>query len=406
MQPSAAIITIEVEETEKTEKAEIYSGSHCMKAQFPLRPPVQICARIKAADHHGHLQVRLGTVSEGVSLLSPIESLVMHDRPLILVEGMPGTGKSTVSQFIDLQLRANGRPSCWWHEERSAHPLRLYYEPERHPSWIDYIEEATALWQSFAKGFDGRNQIVVLDAALLQNHVRSMLIFNADRKAIYDLVSRIESLIDSLNPVFVYLKPRDIEENFRNVIQKRGERMLELWIAAHDQYPYTRRAQTSGFAGFIAFWKEFDEISDEIFKRLAIAKLRQDVSTTRVTDSHREIVDFLRLPSPSIHSCAVDLQPFVGNYACKHSAATELAVHAEAGYLVALVNHPTIDVQKGPIGCFRETRLIPTEKNRHYVESWPHEVNFCADRSGKIVGMQISTTSEGWDRSRVEFVKN
>lgn len=66
---------------------------------------------------------------------------------------------------------------------------------------------------------------------------------------------------------------------------------------------------------------------------------------------------------------------------------------------------PTINVHRGPIGCYREVRLIPKEKNRFFVESWPHEVEFVEDPPGTVASMRLTALEEGWSQSGGEFVR-
>ena len=187
---------------------------------------------------------------------------------LILVDGMPGTGKSSVSQFINLQLRESGVSSDWHHEE-TLHPVRQFFDSNRHRDWSGYIEQVSTAWQHFADELECLNQTAVLDAALLQNHVRSMLIFDADRNAIVDLAHRIASVIARLNPTLIYLKPNNVEQNFRDVVRSRGDKLLPLWIEAHDQYPYTKQSGATGYQAFIDFWREFGDLADTSSRRSA-----------------------------------------------------------------------------------------------------------------------------------------
>ncbi|MDF1745295.1 MAG: hypothetical protein P1V19_16465 [Gimesia sp.] len=330
----------------------------------------------------------------------------MLDSRIIIVDGMPGTGKSTVSQFIHLQLHAMGRPSHWCHEELATHPVRLFYDPERHLSWSDYNEEAASCWQRYAHELHTQNQTAILDAAIFQNHLRSMLIFNCDRNAILDLVCRIERLIASLNPVLIYLRPKDIEKNFRDVVEVRGQRMLELWIEAHDQYPYTHRLQVSGYSGFIAFWNEFGDISDRIFEGLAITNLRQDISNEDWGARYREILEFLELPLPFEPSSSSVLDRFTGNYVpLDTNAGAGFVLQARDGCLVVAVDQPTFDVARGPIGRFHEVCLIPNGKNRFYVAAWPHEVQFTEDELGTVVTMLVSISEDGWPQFSEVYMK-
>lgn len=321
----------------------------------------------------------------------------MEDTRIILVEGMPGTGKSTVSQFVHQQLLARSYDSNWYHEEAVTHPVRLFYQPKQHLSWFDYCENVISCWEKFTIQLQERNQTAVLDAGILQNHVRSMLIFDCNRNLILDLVCRIEALIAALNPVLIYLRPENIEKNFSDVCDVRGQKLQELWIAAHDQYPYTLKRHTSGLPGFLAFWEEFTEISDQIFDGLTIRKLRQDITNEDRDTRYAEILDFLKIPSPLKSFLPPDLDCFTGKYEpLENENASACILHAKDDCLIASVEQPTFNVNQGPIGCFHEVRLIPRGKNQFHVEAWPHNVQFIEDTSGKIIKLTINTSDEGW----------
>lgn len=47
----------------------------------------------------------------------------MINTKLILVDEIPGTGKSTVAHFIARQLEKNGIKAKWFHEADNEHPL-------------------------------------------------------------------------------------------------------------------------------------------------------------------------------------------------------------------------------------------------------------------------------------------
>ena len=45
---------------------------------------------------------------------------------LIMVEGVPGTGKSTTAQMVAAAQGAAGRPVRWHYEEEVGHPVFVY----------------------------------------------------------------------------------------------------------------------------------------------------------------------------------------------------------------------------------------------------------------------------------------
>jgi hypothetical protein len=327
----------------------------------------------------------------------------LRDQKLILVEGMPGTGKSTVAQFVSTQLRAAGRPSSWCHEERAAHPVALFYE---HRSWAEYVEEAVKLWSSCADELRSGHQIAVLDGAVMQNHARSMLLFGCPWDPILELVRRVEVTIAPLHPVWIYLKPADVENNFRHIVELRGARLLELWLRNQDQFPYATRARAFGFPGFIAFWKEFDELCDRVFDVLSIGKLRPNTSLGNWDIRRGEILNFLGQPFTVDSVSPVELERFTGEYMpSRNQSSGAFALHAKEGCLIMTCSDPTIDVHRGPIGCYREVRLIPKDKNRFSVESWPHEVEFVEDSLGAVASMRLTALEEGWSQSGEEYLR-
>src|SRR5689334_15798961 len=45
---------------------------------------------------------------------------------LILTEGVPGAGKSSLARHLRDALSADGRPVRWWSEEELGHPVYVY----------------------------------------------------------------------------------------------------------------------------------------------------------------------------------------------------------------------------------------------------------------------------------------
>jgi hypothetical protein len=50
----------------------------------------------------------------------------MLDTKLIVLDGLSGSGKSTFCQWLELQLRRNGRSARWLHEGDIDHPLHWW----------------------------------------------------------------------------------------------------------------------------------------------------------------------------------------------------------------------------------------------------------------------------------------
>jgi adenylate kinase family enzyme len=50
----------------------------------------------------------------------------MFDTKLIILDGLPGSGKSTTAQWLELQLQRNGFDAQWYWEGDVPHPQWWY----------------------------------------------------------------------------------------------------------------------------------------------------------------------------------------------------------------------------------------------------------------------------------------
>ncbi len=336
-----------------------------------------------------------------------MDGIQLRDTKIVLVEGMPGTGKSSIAQWIQRQLSNSGRRSYWRHEEQPAHPVRLFYEPERHPAWDNYRDEALTQWERYTRELRAGNQIAVLDAAVLQNHARIMLLHGCDWPPILDLVHRIEAALALIQPIWIYLKPTDIEQNFENLTKVRGQRLMDIWLSQQSRFPYATKAKAKGFAGFLEFWREFDALADQVFEELAICKLEQSVAASDWEIRQRELLDYLDLPLPSDPADSSLLNRFAGQYTSAHEySSSSVSVAATQDGLLVTCNDPSIDVPRGPAGCYHEVRLLPAKRNRFHVEGWPHEVEFVDNDAGTVIAMRVNVSESGWKTDVESFVRD
>ena len=71
------------------------------------------------------------------------------DSRLIFVEGLPGSGKSSTSQFICNQLRRHGQRGRWYHEEEPRHPVAPSKGLQDADSFAPYSETELGGWRDF-----------------------------------------------------------------------------------------------------------------------------------------------------------------------------------------------------------------------------------------------------------------
>lgn len=99
----------------------------------------------------------------------------MSGTKLVLVEGIPGAGKSSTCQLLRRSLAAAGRPAVWWHEEQRGHPVYMFGDGPsiqatlaelgagRH---VEVAERALAWWAAFVEEAGRGGEVVLVDSCL------------------------------------------------------------------------------------------------------------------------------------------------------------------------------------------------------------------------------------------------
>ena len=176
-----------------------------------------------------------------------------HTR-LIIVEGLPGSGKSTTAEMIAADLRARGRDVVCVDEGATSHPADVgdYDFPDF------ATERATILdaWRTFAAHVRP-DTVYVFNCILLQNPMcETMMRFGMDEDESRRYISEIAAIIEPLRPTVVYIDESDARAAIDGVRDKRGDGWLNAVIDYHTSQGYGEAHGLRGYEGYIACLEE------------------------------------------------------------------------------------------------------------------------------------------------------
>ena len=247
---------------------------------------------------------------------------------LILVEGIPGSGKTTIAKMISSYYRDKGANATTY-PEGEAHPADLgwiacipldQYDEllARYPQFKEDIKANTqiehgyamvaylwirdktkvfhdemekyevydgraewdvfrdlhlARWQVFAKSQIAKEEIAVFECALLQNHINELLFFHSKNEA--EITNHLKLLIESvmgLNPVLIYLAQPDVQETIRRVSDERTDKhghkdWMERVIGFFEHCPH---GDYKGFSGMVQAFEDRKRIELNVLPLLGI----------------------------------------------------------------------------------------------------------------------------------------
>jgi hypothetical protein len=282
---------------------------------------------------------------------------------LILVEGIPGAGKSSTAQWLALRL-PGGR---WWYEEALGHPVYAFRDGDELGAFVEellagrdrpVIEAALAQWRRFAEATAAGDAVILADGCLYGYLTWSLFPRGVPEDEIAAYVGAVEELLRPLGTRLLYLRRRDVAGTLEEMTAARGPAMRQQYVDRATGSPYSRARGYRGFDGMVAYWRDYQAFMDRRFDASPLAKLRVEAADW---PSRREAIR-VRLGLPAPPEPSVDPSQRVGRYG-------DARVVLEGGDLFAL------DLP----GQWPRVRLVPLGGDAFDLESLPHRLVFEPD---------------------------
>lgn len=256
-------------------------------------------------------------------------NLASTKSKLVIVEGIPGSGKSTLSRyihdtlnihqieselflegnllhpadyesvacvtnkeldkirsiysdvfhFIDPFISLNGNDAliAYALAQQSASngiPSSLYEEIRRYEIYDGvpvekYCELMIKRWKSFVKDQREKENMTILECCFLQNPGCALLArHDAGDDRFIQHVLQIAEQIQELNPILIYLKQPNVCETIERVKTMRSQEWLDFAIWYHTEQDYGKNKGLHGYEGYIQFLEHRRELELQIIEQL------------------------------------------------------------------------------------------------------------------------------------------
>ena len=222
---------------------------------------------------------------------------------LIIVEGLPCSGKSTVSSYIS-EVLSRTENVCFVDEGTGNHPADYEFHalaptrliadksqivslssvsgeqlerllPNKIYDGLPWnVEKPLMLdkWRRFVREAES-DKIYVFNCVLIQNPMcETMMRFGFDEQTSQNYIEEIASIIRPMNPLIVYLKNDDIADSVLNAaLQRLG--WLEAVIDYHVNGAYGKSIGANGFNGYIDCLRERQQRELRILNKLSLRNI-------------------------------------------------------------------------------------------------------------------------------------
>ena len=277
----------------------------------------------------------------------------MTDTRIIFLEGLPGTGKTTNSAFLRIQLERNGIPADWIHEVTRPHPTQFFDEasltfdeydslkkiyPEAAPildsfavfrkttvgfdlleaewnyleklgkqvfqalkeydTWNfpleDYKTRAVEKWELFAEQALRSDDVTIIDGGVFQFPIWAFLFENSLYGELEDFVGRLFAIVRPLRPRLIYFYRENTDQSIAYLENERGTGYLESIASRDENQPYYRD-KPQGAAGFRRFLRDYADWAARLFASAPCPKLGLEITAGDWPRYEDEMLDFLRI---------------------------------------------------------------------------------------------------------------
>lgn len=212
----------------------------------------------------------------------------MNATKLILIEGLPGAGKSTTGQQIADLLSQRGIASRFYDEGDHEESVGFF-----DPSSPTYQQDLFNGWEAFAARQVGSPTLAVLSAHFWQNTALYMLDMGYEPAEIAIIIQAIATRIANLQPILIYLSPTEIAPHIHWLFALRGQGWSDFIFTRSMKMPYHRRRNHHDFTGIITFFQDCHTLCEQLFASFPYRKCKIQDPRQDWADAYRAINAYL-----------------------------------------------------------------------------------------------------------------
>lgn len=278
----------------------------------------------------------------------------MSATKLILLEGIPGSGKSTAGEYLECFLKKAGFPVRFWREGDFDNPadfegvaclnttqyrnlvlrhldvvellegqltvrggdhfLKYRKLQQLYPERIslklvtelsgfdvydglpmdDYGRLALQRWKEFARSAELSEEITILECCFLQNPLTVMFArHNADPQYVREHVMKLSGILEPLNPLLIYLQPCDVRAALQHVRSERPREWADFVTWYLTGQAYGKAHHLYGYEGVIQFYEMRQKFEMELLRDLSLRSLVAEHTEKEWEYCYRQVMAFV-----------------------------------------------------------------------------------------------------------------
>ncbi|MGM0379565.1 MAG: hypothetical protein ACQEQE_07445 [Bacillota bacterium] len=248
---------------------------------------------------------------------------------LIMIEGVPGSGKTTTAKKISKKLLSEKYTYRLFLEGNLNHPadyekvavfnnksynkllndykhlnkeIKKYSKKENNNYYVSYgkllnskfdfdknmkkilfskdvynlpldkfKKNCKLKWQKFS---ENQNNNYIFECCFLQNPTTTMLaLHNCSKDQIEKYIKEIEKIILDLNPIIIYLNKKNINRSFDLIKKQRSNKWYNFVLNYVTNQEYGKQNDLEGYEGLLKFYKDLNKFQLQLLSKLSIKNI-------------------------------------------------------------------------------------------------------------------------------------
>jgi adenylate kinase family enzyme len=139
------------------------------------------------------------------------------------------------------------------------------------------IELITDKWQRFVEQAMIGNQTYIFECCFIQNPVTiGMIKYGASQEIVINYVNKLADIIEPLNPVLIYVDQHDLSRSFKKAVQDRPKEWSTGFMDYYNNQGYGKIHGVQGIEGTIAVLEARKQLESSVYNSLDMKKFKID----------------------------------------------------------------------------------------------------------------------------------
>jgi len=212
------------------------------------------------------------------------------DSKLILIEGLPGAGKTTSATHLGKYFQQQEITCRWYLETDDSHPIDCL-----NLKLADLGEILPLMWAEFVEQALQERIVTIFESRLWQNTALFMFMSEYPIDEIIKVHQLVWKELTPLSPALIYLYQDDIEIALNRLYTLRDKDLIAKDIQATSQNPWFRARSLNNFEGWVQFFTEWQTVAGQLYSDWPFRKIKVKNPHDDWDIAYQQILRFLQV---------------------------------------------------------------------------------------------------------------